>query len=297
MKPSATFIAAGLFFLAGPALAAPVQFNTAVDLPKGTPLEVSATLSIKREGGTKAPAGYSRRWRQTVTGTQDGYRIEQQLLSPDPASLQAPEALAYGHGIAYLADASLRPVEILDWDRLRTLSLSALGKGQISDTLDFHKFFAEIDTREAADALLRGPSLLSIPQNMTLVLNEPHAYSSQVPMPVGGLTIKVNGTYTLTVVDKAKGEATIVWQEILDPVSTSQAVAKAVTTIMPKEELARLGDMKVERTLLCTFTMDIKSGLTREGTCEMGNKVSFSKSPETGGQTEYWTVSQRIIAK
>lgn len=277
-------------------MAAPARFDTAVDLPDGTVLEVAATLSVKREGGIAGPPGYSRRWLQRVASTDDGYVVEQQLASPAPASLQAAEALAFGHGISYLANDSLAPVEVKDWARVKAPALNELAKGQVSTDTDFSKFFAEFDAKEAAGAILRGPTLLSIPQNMTLEIGKPHTYTNETPMPVGGLIIKVNGTYTLTAIDKTSGVATIVWQEVLDPASTSEAISKAVTTILPKEQLAVLGEMRLERTLLCTFTMDIRSGLTRKGVCEMGSKVSFSKSAATGGQTEYWTVSQRIVA-
>lgn len=300
--------AASVLLLAVSAPACAEDFAVPIALPSGAIIDLVIEKSQgETRGGKVGPiAGATFRYRQTVTPEGDGYRVRQVMTDaafPAGARPDTGESrlLAAASDLSYLADESLAPVELIDWDATIDRMLAVIAEADPEApkaALDAtRKMFADMGPDLGADVLLKEQNVLAATQTLGLDKGKALEETQQVPNPLGGPPIDSIYRIELVSLDVAAARAKIRSTQILDPASAGRSMKAAMERMMKemgKSDTAP-SDFHMDRSIVCAYDMDLKTGLTARVECDM--KASFTAGGETGGRTERTVITQTLVSQ
>jgi len=292
----ACFIAAALALPTAALARSPKTFEQVIDLKTGTVLELRVTQSQVRPG--KSDQGMTYVYNQTVTVTDEGYRVSQKMVEPAIEVLPPELRLPAGHGMSYLTDEALSPLEIEDWDKVLANAFSAL-----KDTLDdeglakLRGVFERYDAASAAQVMLKAQAFVALPQNAVMTLGETVTYEDEIAFPFGNQPVKMNGSFKLVSIDAKAGVARIEWRQTTDKESFSNAMQAMMRTLTPSQQAAmkqQIASLAMERQTGCDYDMDLKTGLVRHADCT--DTVNGAAAGEDKAQVvSRWVIDQKVI--
>ncbi|MDC7675912.1 hypothetical protein [Asticcacaulis machinosus] len=271
----------------------------------GTIIQDLKITKIETRGTVTKQTSMKARYRQSYSYEDTAFRIKKSLIdfeltdadgtvynaktpkSPETEILQM--VIGGFSDVTYIADDSLSPQRIEDWDGVRATSKAILVKaaeisgvangpaqaGAIADQL-----YGKLTPEQAADLFLKVDKQITLPHMMGLELNKPLRAESQIQSPVGGPPLDAVEVVTLTEWDDAKQTARLSY----DYSPTPESFTKFITEFMPvflknagasdnviaefnsflKE--GKTSDLFVNNTH-CDYEMDIATGLVRHGKC------------------------------
>lgn len=277
---------------------APTTFEQVIDLETGAVLELRVTQSKVRPG--KPDQAMTFVYNQTLTATEDGYRVSQKMVEPALDVLPPELRLPAGHGMSYLTDDALTPLEIEDWDKVLANAFSAL-----KDTLDdeglarLRGTFERYDAASAAQVMLKSQAFVALPQNAVLTLGETVAYEDEMAFPFGDQPVKMNGSFKLVSIDAKAGVARVEWRQTTDKESLSNAMQAMLKTLAPSQQAAmkqQIASLAMERQTGCDYDMDLKTGLVRHADCT--DTVNGAAAGEDKAQAvDRWVIDQKVIKR
>lgn len=297
--------AAAILFLSAPASAQ--EFNVPIDLPKGAVIDITIQTTKTEVRAGKAPpaATGTFQYRQTLTPKGDGYRVHQVMTGskfPEGAqpSAQESQMLTAASELTYLADSDLAPAEMIDWpatvDRLMAVIAKASDEESKPALEQTRKMFQGMSPQMAAQVMLKEQTLLAMPQMMALDRSEALEQEQQVPNPLGGPPIDSLFRVELVSIDKAASRAVIRSTQTLDPKSMAQSMQAAMTQMAQAMGAGPAPkDFAMDRTMTCTYDMDLKTGLTAKVDCDM--KATFTAAGKTGGRNERTVITQTLVSQ
>lgn len=301
-------LAASALLLAVSAPASAEDFAVPIELPKGATIDLMIEKALgETRGGVAGPVAKATfRYRQTVTPQGDGFRVRQVMTDAAfPAGARPTGAesqvLAAASDISYLADESLAPVALLDWEATIDRMMAVIAKADPEaprEALDAtRKMFAGMGPDLGAEVLLKEQNVLAATQMRGLDKGEPLEQAQQVPNPLGGPPIDSIYRVELVGLDETAGRATIRSTQTLDPVSAGRSMKAAMERMMKQmgKSDAAPSDFHMDRSLVCAYDMDLKTGLTARVECDM--KASFTAAGETGGRTERTVITQTLVSQ
>lgn len=305
MRPGfVSAIALGLSALSTPAAAQ--DFAVFIDLPKGATMDlvIEKTKGETRDGRTQPPVTATFRYRQTVTPQGDGYRVQQVMTgSVFPAGHESSgdesRMLAAATEVAYVTDEALAPMSVLDWPATVDRMLNLVGKaepgGSQTANDQARKMVLDMGPELGAEFLLKEQNLLAMPQMLGIDLGDPVEQQQQVPNPLGGPPIDSTFRVELVSVDKPLARAVIRSTQTLDPKSARRSIEALMATLPVAKAGTPTNDIHIERTTVCVYDMDMRTGLTAKVACDM--KAMFGGDGETIERTERTVVTQTLVSQ
>lgn len=255
---------------------------------------------------TKGSAQY--RYGLSFVYTDDSYRITKSLDEfkiLDGAAMSNPDAQAVLNEISqgvfplsYIADDSLTPVSIEDWDgvRARLYSLLETGvpggagtKARPEAAAALAAIFGQMTPESAAPVFLKEDLMMSRPHNIGLVLNDPLVETSQVAAPIGGTMLEAQQTLNLTKWDEDANSAHVIYSFA----PTDESLRNFITVFLPgflkqmgapanvisefEAELKTASASDVFKSVTeCDYDVAIDSGLITKGVCTQIVKLGFA---------------------
>ncbi|EGF92733.1 hypothetical protein ABI_11700 [Asticcacaulis biprosthecium C19] len=252
-----------------------------------------------------------------VTRTLDTF----DATSPDASASNLAEsrdavtnALGGIKSVRYVTDDSLRPTRIEDWPTFKTniyaLFDQLMGANpspeikakshQIADSL-----FGQLTAESAAGLFLSNETMLSIPRNIGLVLNEPLSADGQIAVPIGNTVLDARETLTLSQWNEAAGTAHVTYDYAPTPESLKAFVSDFLPRFlksldmpataraeMDKQLAAGLSTSVMDMTTHCDFDVAIATGLVSAGTCV--KTVAFQFGGESQKKVETFVFTETL---
>lgn len=307
MKPLFGLLVAGLVFSSTAALAQ--DFEVPFDLPSGTTIDL--VIDKSREdirGGQTTRSGGVFRYRQTLTATDEGYRVRQVMTGMEgvAATREVSDLIAGASDISYDAGEDLAPLRIVDWpatvERI-TATVAKTSPDTPASALDStRKLLLSMPPEQAAMVTLKEQYYLSATQFASLALGAPQVADEALPNPLGGPPIASTFTVDLKSIDRKAGLAVVHTRQELDPASTKASMQVAFARMLaglpagaPKPADADVAGLDMKRTMDCAYDMDMKTGLTAKADCKMVTVIA--SGGETATRNERWVITQTLVSK
>jgi len=292
------------------AFPAPVSaegFSVPIELAEGATIDlvVEKTTGEVRDAQGRPAASATFRYRQTLTPEGRGYRVRQVMTGASfppgvQPSQQENQILAAASEISYLTDEALTPVEIVDWpttiDRILELIAKASPEKFKASMSQVRQLFMSMGPEVAAQVLLKEQSTLAVPQMLGIDQGEMIEERQQVPNPLGGPPIDSLFRVELVSIDQATSRAVIRSTQTLDPASARRSMEAAMGDVVKAGGAKSVPkDLRMDRTLVCAYAVDLKTGLTAKAACDM--KTTTVADGKTGVRTERTVITQTLVSQ
>ncbi|WKL58919.1 hypothetical protein Q1W73_08005 [Asticcacaulis sp. ZE23SCel15] len=306
------------------------ELGLTLEAETGSILQDLKITKIETRGATTKQTSMKARYRQAYSYEDTAFRIKKSLIDftltdadgtvYDSKSQKGPEAeilqmIIGGFGeITYLADDSLSPQRIEDWDNLKAKSkailvkaaeISAEPSSSIKVEAIADQLFGKLTPEQAAELFLKVDKQIALPHMMGLELNKPLRAESQIQSPLGGPPLEALEVIILTHWDEAKQTARLSYDYSPTPESFTKFITEFVPTFLknagaPDTTIAEFNALLKQgkaselfaNNTHCEYEMDITTGLVRHGKCT--ETVSMSIAGENAKNIQIREFSEKI---